>query len=77
MWILPSRGRPQNIERLVAAYNQTGATTHIMLWLDDDDPMLSNYQSYPSIPTRWTIVIGNRQSLSGIYNQIFNVSFQV
>lgn len=65
MWILPSRGRPHNLKRLLSAYIATKASTPVWLRLDDDDtnPGLS----HPC----WTTEIGPRLPLSAIYNEAF------
>lgn len=65
MWILPSRGRPHNIIRLLKAYDETGATTPVWLRLDDDDPQ----PEY--VHKNWIVEIGLRLSLSEIYNEAF------
>lgn len=41
--IVPSRGRPQNIQRLLQAWTDTAATAQLEVAVDDDDPMLSEY----------------------------------
>lgn len=65
MWIFPSRGRPQNIDRLIKAYQQTGAITPVWLRLDDDDPQPDHKCEY------WTVEKGPRLPLSEIYNEAF------
>jgi hypothetical protein len=43
--IVPSRGRPQNIARLLDAVRATaGMATHVHVAVDDDDPELSRYE---------------------------------
>ncbi len=64
MWILPSRSRPQNIERLLKAYKETSASTPVWLRIDEDDPMAGGY--YADHPL-WTIQIGERKRFSDIY----------
>ena len=66
MWILPSRGRPQNIARFIDAYEKTGASTPVWMRFDDDDPQ----QKY-DIPHNWVIETGPRKPLSEIYNDFF------
>lgn len=70
MWILPSRGRPQNIKRLVDAYVSTKASTPVWLRLDDDDKSLDGYRDI-SYPYGWMIEEGPRKPLSGYYNDIY------
>lgn len=40
---MPSRGRPDNVERLVHAWIDTGATAALVVVCDDDDPLLPDY----------------------------------
>lgn len=65
MWILPSRGRPHNIARLLRAYQDTEATTPVLLRLDDDDG------GYDVSHKNWIVEVGPRQSLSCIYNDAY------
>lgn len=45
--IVPSRGRPHNIARLLDAMNQTcRADTRLIVGVDDDDPCLDEYRSF-------------------------------
>lgn len=63
MWVIPTRGRPQNISRLLEAFDKTGATTPVLLRLDDDDKL--------TYKTPWTIEIGPRLPLSNYYNEAY------
>jgi hypothetical protein len=65
MWILPSRGRPQNVIRLIEAFNRTGATTPVWLRLDDDDPQPEFHGG------NWIINTGPRLPLSEIYAEAY------
>ena len=71
MWVLPSRSRPHNISRLIAAWYTTGASTPCWLRLDDDDPCLEEYCSLP-LPGGWAVDIGSRRPLGQIYNEAFS-----
>lgn len=65
MFILPSRGRPSNIVRLMEAFDKTGATTPVWLRLDDDDPQ-------PEYKRKgWIVEIGPRLPLSEIYAEAY------
>ena len=66
MWIIPSRARPQNIERLAKAFQDTEVTTPVRLRLDDDDPC-----GY-ICPAHWEVVTGPRAPLSQYYNEVFD-----
>lgn len=70
MWVLPSRGRPHNIERLVYLYNRTGATTPVWLRIDEDDARLPEYQAL-NLPLLWQLCVGPRVPLSEVYNEAF------
>ncbi len=70
MWVLPSRGRPRNLRRLIAAYRNTGATTPVWLRLDEDDPTLEECRALP-IPASWACVVGPRLPLSQIYAEAY------
>ena len=72
MWVLPSRGRPRNINRLIVAYLETGATTHVWLRLDEDDPTLDAYKAL-ILPSGWTLQTGPRKPLSNIYNEAYGL----
>lgn len=41
--LVPSRGRPENIDRLVDGWHTTAATAQLAIVLDDDDPALPDY----------------------------------
>ena len=69
MWIIPSRGRPHNIRRLVAACIETGMSTPALLRLDDDDPYLDDYLR---IEINWEVVVSKRIPLSEVYNEVYN-----
>lgn len=71
MWILPSRGRPFNVERLAKAWVKTGASTPVLLRLDRDDPSLEDYASI-ALPEGWRAYAGPRPTtLAEIYNSTF------
>jgi len=45
VWIVPTRGRPANAERLAARWVQTaGSGTHLLFIIDDDDPCCGEYE---------------------------------
>lgn len=66
--IVPSRGRPQNIGRLVDAWlDTTLADTDLVVAVDEDDPQLDEYQAV-RLPFAGTLRIGQRQRLGGTLN---------
>ena len=62
LWILPSRSRPQNLGRLIAACRATGMSTPALVRLDEDDFTLSQYKSL-IMPDNWKITVGPRLPL--------------
>ena len=42
--VVPSRNRPNNIERLRQAWIDTGATADLLVYVDEDDPVLDQYK---------------------------------
>jgi len=70
MWILPSRSRPQNIQRLIGSWGKTGASTGVELCIDFDDPCREQYEAM-NMPQSWRLVVGQRGPLSAIYNAAY------
>lgn len=70
MFFLPSRHRPDNINRFFRHWHQTGATAKGVLWLDDDDAF--HYHGI-SIPTSWQLII--RPPMNGGTGAITNAFF--
>lgn len=73
MWILPSRSRPKNITRLLAAFKETGGDTPVWLRLDGGDPMLGGYPRQSDLPWLWELSLGPRCPLSEIYAEAFQL----
>lgn len=67
--VIPTRGRPQNLQRLVHACAETGCSTPAWVRLDSDDSFLSQYQDI-TFPAGWDVVVGQRLPLSAVYNEI-------
>lgn len=69
--IVPSRGRPQNIERLIEAWNTTNATADLVVGLDDDDPALADYPKADLAgPFGFDVHTGPRLRMVGTLNKI-------
>jgi hypothetical protein len=64
--IVPSRGRPQNIRRLLKAWVDTEATADLIVCVDNDDPFLSQY----AVMDLNFLTAGPRQGLVGWTNEI-------
>jgi hypothetical protein len=48
--IVPTRGRPANLLRLIRAFHDTGAQATLIAAVDADDPLLDEYQQLPGHP---------------------------
>ena len=68
MWILPTRSRPHNIDRLLRIYVETNASTPVWMRIDEDDPLVKAYSvNHPN----WSVTVGRRKPLSDIYAEAF------
>lgn len=67
MFVVPSRSRPHNIARLIAAWRATAAASPALVCVDADDPMLAAYRAL-HLPEDWTLRVGAREGLSALYN---------
>jgi hypothetical protein len=68
--VIPSRSRPHNFQRLIAACLSTGTSTTTWVRLDEDDASLSQYAAL-SMPKNWEVIIGQRVPLSEVYNEAY------
>lgn len=74
--IVPSRGRPENIERLLYAWRETGAVADLLVATDLDDPTVCDYPIVPpkpfgERPTFWYAVESEeRAGLVGTLNRV-------
>lgn len=69
--IVPSRGRPDNIKRLVQGFRDTAkAKTHLLVAVDEDDPELDGYLEIETEPPHFDIVVGPRLRLGGTLNEL-------
>jgi len=60
--LVPSRGRPDNVARLRAAWADTGATADLRVLVDDDDPTLADYGT--------DVVVGPRRRIGPLLNDV-------
>ena len=67
--ICPSRGRPKELKRMIDSFYQTSKKSDLIVWLDEDDPELENYnfENYPV-----NVYTKPRHNITYIYNKIFN-----
>ncbi len=70
MFILPSRGRPHNLRRFLNASMDTTEQTKILVYLDDDDPAISEYRKI-DYPHWWIVHAGKPVGLGGVYKWVF------
>lgn len=45
LFLVPSRGRPENVKRLIDAWDATGATATLCIAYDEDDPSREEYSA--------------------------------
>jgi hypothetical protein len=71
-WILPSRARPHNIERLIKAWKETRAATPCALVIDADDPFFAGYMALERrLPEGWDIEVSTGGTPLDILNRYF------
>lgn len=72
MWLLPSRERPDSVARFFKAFEETGATTPGVLWLDEDDDYDKYIALLGKIPANWQVIRRPRpESLGALCNEFF------
>jgi len=69
MFILPSRGRPQNVARLISHYRYTDATAPVCLYVDLDDPKRHEY-AVLELPPTWALIADYRVT----YNPVWHIN---
>lgn len=71
VWIVPSRSRPSNIERLIAGFHTTRVHTDLLVVVDNDDPELEEYLKVAGKASsfEWfTLAVWSRLRLAGTLN---------
>lgn len=69
--IIPTRGRPDSIPNIVAAWDETGATADVLFAIDTDDPELAAYKKHAATykdDSRVRFTYGKRRRLVGTLN---------
>lgn len=69
--IIPTRGRPQAVPELVAAWDETGATADLLFAVDTDDPELAAYKKHAATckaDPRVRFTFDQRRRLCGTLN---------
>lgn len=68
--LVPSRGRPENIARLIQGWADTEATARLVVVLDNDDPELANYwEAVMAAPVFTDCITGDRIRLGPTLNR--------
>ncbi|WP_186319231.1 glycosyltransferase family A protein [Streptomyces sp. SAJ15] len=70
--IIPTRGRPQAVPQIMAAWDETGATADLLFCVDKDDPELAAYKQQAKAmesDSRVRFVFWTRKRLCGTLNQ--------
>lgn len=70
--IIPTRGRPHAIPEIMQAWDDTGATAHVLFAVDTDDPELAAYKKHAATlkgDERVRFTFGKRRRLVGTLNQ--------
>lgn len=69
-WLLPSRDRPQHLQRFFDAYRATSASTPGLVILNTDD-YRRHAQAYQTLrlPTGWTLMVVHEETLGGKLNR--------
>lgn len=70
--IIPTRGRPQAVPEIMQAWDDTGATAHVLFAVDTDDPELAAYKAHAAelkSDGRVRFTFGKRRRLCGTLNQ--------
>lgn len=70
MFIVPTRGRPQNLRRLIAACLARGNSYPWTVRVDANDVRLDGYKAIP-LPENWSMVVGPQRPLSELFNEIY------
>lgn len=73
LWIVPSRGRPENVERLINHFRVTKCEADLMICVDTDDPRADEYSAlaaHYSLDSSWLYFrFGERLRLGGTLNK--------
>lgn len=70
MIVLPTRNRPERLQKFLDGYLATGAAAPVYLRVDDDDPKLEDYAAM-ALPKNWAFVAGPRVKFVGACNEMF------
>lgn len=70
MWILPTRSRPDNCQRLVKHWKETKSSTPVLVRLDHCDPFLKELLKI-EWPDTFIISVGEREGVAKATNEVF------
>ncbi len=69
MWILASRGRPENLKRFIKCWEETNGSTPVYVRLDSCDPEIENYKDL-NYRKEFLVVIDSRARLGRAMNEM-------
>jgi hypothetical protein len=74
IFALPSRGRPESMQRFIDAYRATKARATMFVWVDDDDPRIEDYRRL-DYPPHWQVNYGPRfaNACNGVVEEMFRL----
>lgn len=67
LYIVPSRGRPDNVRAVIESFEQTRTFAHLWICVDDDDPTRDGYESL-ELPRWASLFISPRKRLGPTLN---------
>lgn len=73
LMIVPTRGRPESIPEILACWDTTGATAHVLFAVDNDDPARGDYWDWGDVfagDPRVSFMFGERRRLCGTLNAV-------
>jgi hypothetical protein len=70
MWLFATRSRPENCQRFINAWIETGASTPVYVRVDNCDPELNNIIGL-LWPKEFTVVVGPREGLRAAMQEMF------
>jgi len=70
MWILASRGRPQNFQRFIDHWFLTKSSTPIYVRLDECDSTIEEYKKI-NVPKEFNVIIGPRARLGAAMAELY------
>lgn len=70
MWILASRGRPENYKRFIDHWIKTKGSTPVYVRLDECDPKIEDYKKIMA-PPEFNVIVDKRARLGRAMNEMY------